>query len=254
MLSKSPGHDAARTRRLLSAPLTIAMSVRSASGKDRRGGDVFEALTRKDGMLSILIADLSSKGELAERHSETLRAAFIRSVEERRRPARILSILNQLRLDPPPPEAEVAFASAFVATFDTGASSMIYASAGHGDLAMVIGQSSHRHLTSTGPLIGVLAEPFFAEREEPLEVNDLVVLVTDGVTESRHRQATELQFGTSGIVRAMASLTHDARAAHDSIARGLDDFAGGYYRDDATIAVLGHTIDASTGVLESMIK
>jgi sigma-B regulation protein RsbU (phosphoserine phosphatase) len=159
--------------------------------------------------------------------------------------------LNRLGLDSPSPEGDVAFASAFVATFDRDARSMIYASAGH-DLAMIIGQRSHRHLTTTGPLIGVIAEPLFAERKEPLGVNDLVVLVTDGVTECRHAHATAMQFGTSGIVRALASTPRrGSRAAHDSIARSLDEFAGGYYRDDATIAVLGRAVGASIGVTQA---
>jgi sigma-B regulation protein RsbU (phosphoserine phosphatase) len=219
-------------------PVTWATSVRSASRENARGGDVFEALTRKDGAISILMADLSSKGALAELHSEALRSVFARCVYDERQPASILAVLNRLKLESPLPESDVAFASAFVATFDAGLGSMVYASAGH-DLGIIIGERSHRHLATTGPLIGVLADPLFAERYEPLGVDELFVLVTDGVTECRCARAEGIQFGTRGIVRALASTrTHDPLAAHDAIVRSLQEFGGGYYRDDATIAVL----------------
>jgi phosphoserine phosphatase RsbU/P len=219
-------------------PITWAMSVRSASRKNARGGDVFEAITHDDGTISILMADLSSKGELAKAQSATLCSAFTRAVEDKLRPAGILAALNRLKLESPSPESDVTCAAAFVATFDVGSRSMIYASAGH-DLAMILRDRSHRHLPTTGPVIGVLAHPLFADRYEPLGADDLLVLVTDGVTECRHAQETASQFGTSGIVSAVASArTNGHRAAHDAIVRSLDAFGGGYYRDDATIAVL----------------
>lgn len=212
--------------------------MRRASSSSTRGGDVFETLTRKDGTTSVLLADLSSKGELAELHSKALRSAFVRSVEEQRQPASILAVLNRVKLETPSPHGDVVFASALVAAIAQGARSMTYASAGH-DPAMIVGERSHRHLETTGPLIGVLADPLFAERREPLGVDDLLVLVTDGVTECRHAKADAIQFGTSGIVRALGSIqSRRPLPAHDLIARSLHEFSGGYYRDDATIAVL----------------
>lgn len=213
--------------------------MRTASCKTSRGLDVFEVLTRGDGPVSILMADLSSKGKLAHVHSNTLRSAFARFAEDERHPARILAMLNRLKRELPSPESDVAFAAAFVATFEKGSHSMLYASAGH-ELAMIVGrQRSHRRLATTGPLIGVLPDPLFAERKEPLSEDDLVVLVTDGVTECRHPYEETLRFGTSGIVCALASARNrDPLAAHDAIARSLDQFGGGYYRDDASVAVL----------------
>jgi phosphoserine phosphatase RsbU/P len=220
------------------SPIRWATSVRRASSTNTRGGDIFEALARKDGTLAVLLADLSSKGDLAELHSKALRSAFTRSVDEQREPASILAVLNRLKLEAPSPQGDVIFASAFVATIRRGSRSMTYASAGH-DLAMIVGERSHRHLATTGPLIGVLPDPLFAERREPLGIDDLLVLVTDGVTECRHAKADTLQFGTNGIVRAMASVrTRRPLPAHDEIARSLHEFSGGYYRDDATIAVI----------------
>ena len=115
---------------------------------------------------------------------------------------------------------------------------MIYASAGH-DPVMVIGKSAHRHLPTTGPLLGIFEDLLFAERTEPLGADDLVVLATDGVTECGVAHGKGPQFGTTGIIRAVASArNHSPRAARDAISRSLDAFARGSYRDDATIAVL----------------
>jgi sigma-B regulation protein RsbU (phosphoserine phosphatase) len=213
--------------------------VRSASPEEWRGGDVFETLTRRDGSISILLADVSSKSSTAVLHSEMLRSAFNRSANTQRHPGRILSSLNALPFDTASPGACVTFASAFVATFDEELRSMTYASAGH-DQAMIIGERSHRHLAVTGPLLGVFVEPAFTERREPFGADELLVLVTDGVTECRHVGAKALRFGTGGIVRALASARIDgSRSACEAIVANVDEFSGRYYRDDATIAVVG---------------
>jgi serine phosphatase RsbU (regulator of sigma subunit) len=219
--------------------LTFAASMRSASLKHRRGGDLFEVVRCKDGTTSVLIADLSSKGAAADLHAASLRSAFKRFVGEQRQPARILSFLNRLTLtfDAASPWTGVLSVSALVATFDQNGRSMTYASAGH-DHAMVIGDTAHRHLSSTGPLMGLFDAPLFAEHNEPLETNDLLVLVTDGVTECRDANGKGMVFGTQGIVQAVASARcGDPRIARDAIGRSLDDFGGRCYRDDATIAV-----------------
>lgn len=219
--------------------LTWATSVRSASPEEWRGGDVFETFAHHDGSLSILLADVSSKSGTAVLHCEMLRSAFNRSAKAQRHPGRILSILNALPFDAPSPVAGVTLASAFVATFGEDVSSMTYASAGH-DLAMIIGARSHRHLAVTGPLLGAFAEPAFTARCEPFGADELLVLVTDGVTECRHPRAQALRFGTNGIVRALASARIDgSRSACDAIVANVDEFSGRYYRDDATIAVVG---------------
>lgn len=223
----------------LSRTLTWATYVRSASSEQYRGGDVFEVVTHPDGSLSVLLADVSSKSSLGRLHSDMLRSAFVRTAKDQRHPARILSRLNELTFDSPSPETSVTFASAFVSTFNPDVTSLSYASAGH-DLAMIIGEHAHRHLVATGPLLGVFVDPSFMERGEPFEPDDLLMLVTDGLTECRHHRAKTLQFGTNGIVRALASARIDGcRSACDAIVASSDDFTGSYYHDDATISVVG---------------
>jgi phosphoserine phosphatase RsbU/P len=219
--------------------LTWAVSIRSASSEQWRGGDVFETFTRQDQSTSILLADISSKSEIARIQSNMLRSAFIRSAEEQRQPSRILSRLNELSFNTSDVAGTVTFASAFVATFSRDAMSVTYASAGH-DLAMIIGEGWHRHLAVTGPLLGVFVDPTFAQREEPFDADDLLIVVTDGITECRHARTKALRFGTNVVVRALASAQIDGScSARDAIVVSFEEFSGRYYRDDATVAIVG---------------
>jgi serine phosphatase RsbU (regulator of sigma subunit) len=209
----------------------------SASSDDRRGGDVFEVFTRDDGSITILLADISSKGHLAELHSDALRSAFIRLSREQWIPTCILSSLNAIGFETPS-KTTVTFASAIVCTIRGDGSLLSYASAGH-DLAMILGERLHRHLKVTGPLLGVFPDPVFGLRTEPLETSDFIVCVTDGVTECRNAYAKSLRFGTSGLVRALTSVRLDGpRMACDAVVRSLDEFGNRHYGDEATIAVV----------------
>jgi serine phosphatase RsbU (regulator of sigma subunit) len=238
VLSSSQGAFCRARIRAVTSAVTFSIASRRATDATIRGGDVFEAVVRPDGSSSVLIADISSKGTPSIAHADTLRHAFRRAAHETNSPGRILSALDALRFEAMSRSFSAIFTTAFVAEIDFSDPQLRYASAGH-EPALVITGRSHRHLRVTGPLLGVLDGARHDECREPFEHGALLVVATDGFSECRNTALDSMQFGTAGIVRALAYDTQrTTRSAAQIVARGADIFTGGWYHDDATVAVI----------------
>jgi serine phosphatase RsbU (regulator of sigma subunit) len=206
-----------------------------------RGGDLFDSYVRPDGSCALLIADASSKGPLSIVHTEIMRRTFrlIASVE--RSPAQMLETLNALRFGSPPPYASVTFASALIVAIEPRSATCRYASAGH-DIGIIARGRAHQHLESTGPVLGIFDDAEYGEHVETFVHGDLLLVATDGFTECRDVSNRSRQFGTSGLVRALASdMAATCRAISQTVVRSADTFTGGRYRDDATLAVIARS-------------
>jgi sigma-B regulation protein RsbU (phosphoserine phosphatase) len=230
-------------RRLLSAfqpvasPVVLSIQRRSASDEAVRGGDVFEMCVRPDGSAAMLLADLSSKGQRSLAHMEMLRTTFRRAACIERSPARLMSMLNTLRFDGSRATLSITFASAFIVNTERTACEVRYASAGH-DIALFVSGRHHRHCSATGPILGIFDDATYTECVESFADDDLFVLATDGVTECRSPIELGRQFGTTGIVKALAQGNPDScMAAASAIVRSADAYTNGRYRDDATVVV-----------------
>ncbi len=135
---------------------------------------------------------------------------------------------------------EIPFASVFIAETDECNSMLRYASAGHEPGLLFSETGHHRHLEPTGPILGLralLPKSTFGERVVSVGC-ELLVIVTDGVTEARRSDGKALSFfGSSGVVRAV----NDARFSRHETAKAIHQaalrHACGTLRDDASIAV-----------------
>jgi sigma-B regulation protein RsbU (phosphoserine phosphatase) len=211
------------------------LAVRSGNNEALRGGDVFETYTNDRGETSIFLADVSSKGPLAVIHAEMLRETFQDAATLELRPRAILARLNRARLDLPNRGMNTTFASAFVASFDPATSEIVYASAGH-ELALVFRGRAHQHLKPTGPIVGILPGATYEDCVVPFDSKDLLIVATDGVSESRSRLEAGREFGSSGIARALSGPRPSGCSAAELVLRSADAFCGGDYRDDAMVA------------------
>jgi serine phosphatase RsbU (regulator of sigma subunit) len=222
--------------------LDYFVAARKAADERHRGGDVFDIVIRADGSSSLLVADVSSKGAPSTEHVSMLRHAFRRSAGATSSPSRIMADLNTLRFQTAPRSLSVIFATAFVAHIERSHRHLLYASAGHVPALLIKGRA-HRHLSMTGPLLGVLGQADHAECRVPFERDALLVIATDGFSECRNVARNSMQFGTAGIVRALAfDKTRSSRSAAETIARTADIFTDGHYQDDATVAVASASV------------
>jgi phosphoserine phosphatase RsbU/P len=136
---------------------------------------------------------------------------------------------------------EVPFASLFIAETDERESKLRYASAGHEPGLLFSGTGRHRHLDPTGPILGLramLPESTFGERVVPVGNSELLVILTDGVTEARHRDGQGLSlFGSTGVVRAVRDAAFNRLGMAKAIHEAASEHARGTVRDDAVVVV-----------------
>jgi serine phosphatase RsbU (regulator of sigma subunit) len=221
-----------------SRAIGYTLEARAARDERLRGGDVFEVYTRADASVSILLADISSKGARAGRHAEILCKEFRRVARREPSPSRIVSALNEVAFEAVDGIPDDTFATLFVASLSPATPGLCYASAGH-DAALIVCGRSHRHLAQTGPIIGIIRDATFDDVVVEFSAGHLLVIATDGFTECRWSVDRTSQFGTTGIVRAIGSDPQRShRSASRSVAMCADAFTGGVYRDDATLVMI----------------
>jgi DNA-binding CsgD family transcriptional regulator len=144
----------------------------------------------------------------------------------------------------------VPFASLFIAISDQREAKLLYASAGHEPGLLFDTTGRHRHLDPTGPILGLqamLTQSVFTERAVPIAGSDLLVVVTDGITEARRSDGAELSFfGSTGVARAVRdarlSLRDTASAVHDAAV----EHARGALSDDASVALFAFAVQQHT--------
>lgn len=207
----------------------VGSAYRSADSRLAVGGDVFDVYRLSDRLAMLLIADVSGKGVDAAVLTAFIKFT-IRGIALRRRdPGFILADFNttfrRTVADP------YLFVSMFVGLLDTEDSRLEYASGGH-DSAFLRRGSKVEQLPVTGPIVGVMEEPF-KTRSIALAPGDTLVLATDGLTEARDARGTFLEAGGAMDVIARAP-KHPQALCDDLIAR-VRKVQGNRMRDDLAV-------------------
>jgi serine phosphatase RsbU (regulator of sigma subunit) len=223
-----------RAYRSESVPLPhceVGSAYLSATNHLAVGGDVFDVYRLSSTQALVLIADVSGKGVdaavLTAFIKFMIRAIALRQSE----PAAILSEFNlafsKAVGDP------YLFVSMFVGVLDTSTLRLQYGSAGH-DSIYLRSRDGVRQLPVTGPVLGVMEEPFSSETID-LSPGDTLVLATDGLTEVRNR-AGEL-LGDDAI-QVIARAGPHAQQLADELVAYVKKCGGRRLRDDLAILAI----------------
>ena len=210
----------------------IGSAYLSATSHAAVGGDVFDMYRLSENRTLLLIADISGKGLDAAVLTAFIKF-MVRAIALRdSAPAAILREFNVVLAkavgDP------YLFASMFVGVLDTDTFRLTYASAGH-DAAYVRGNPDVVPLKVTGPVLGVMEEPFGTETIDLLS-GDALVLATDGLTEVRNPAGEQLL--ESGAMQLIARSGPDAQRLADDIVAKVRSWAGRSVRDDLAVLVV----------------
>jgi sigma-B regulation protein RsbU (phosphoserine phosphatase) len=201
------------------------------------GGDYFGYFPHgRDGVDSF-IGDVSGHGVGAALLMAEARITFLAERLVEPGAAQILARLNGLLHD----DLDRAghFITACCATFDARTRELKYANAGHPPaLLLRSGETRCTPIAAEGVLLGFRKQADFSEVKLTLEAADIVVLYTDGVTETRNL-AGEM-FGTDRFCRAVtAHRSEDPEQVIDGVLAALESFAGAAQReDDLTLVVM----------------
>jgi sigma-B regulation protein RsbU (phosphoserine phosphatase) len=133
------------------------------------------------------------------------------------------------------------FVTFFIGAFDSSTNKLTYCNAGH-QPPLVFRKTRSKEdsivmLRPTGAAIGLVEEAEFGEKTIDLQEGDLIVLYTDGVTETVNTDNQE--FGRERLERLIRQVEHlPLKEVIQRIRLGLEEFSEGKpLADDTTIVV-----------------
>lgn len=131
----------------------------------------------------VAVADVMGKGIPAALCMSMIKFGMDGLQDENTSPQNVLNIINRIV------EKSVdnsMFISMFYGMFDARDSMFSYASAGHEPaLYFNAKEQTFSELSAKGLLLGIKPNVVYEERKQKMEVNDFIVMMTDGVTETR---------------------------------------------------------------------
>ncbi|MBM3294459.1 MAG: FHA domain-containing protein [Candidatus Aminicenantes bacterium] len=177
------------------------------------GGDYYDFLSIDSGRTGVVIADVSGKGVGASLLMASLRAALHSEAGPGHAPPAMVAKLNAFVHKS---SASNDFISFFYAELDRENGGLGYVNAGHNPPLLLGSDGEVRWLEGTGLCLGMLGGSAYEFRTEATRPGDLIVLYTDGITESRNPEGEEY-----GLDRLLAFARANAGASAEAICQCL---------------------------------
>jgi sigma-B regulation protein RsbU (phosphoserine phosphatase) len=203
------------------------------------GGDFFDVFPMRDraGRAGIVIADVTGKGIAAALLMAFARPLMRSALDQARDPVVAVERTNTILVAE---RRSSLFITALAGVLDLRTHVLRLANAGHEPPLFVPGDRSRpiRWLTGSGPLLGAFATLGIAPCEVQLAPGDLVLLYTDGVTDTRG--PSRERFGDDRLL----AVVEDARGAStqevvDAVVAATHTFQGDQpAADDVTIVAV----------------
>ncbi len=196
--------------------IEIGSVLLSATQGSNVGGDTYDAFTFDRRYAMFLVADVSGKGLAAAVDTALVKYSIRTLFSEHRDPGDVLARFGALYARTV--ERPETFVVLFLAVIDLQTGVLRYASAGH-EPAWLRRPGAVVQLPPTGSIIGIEDEPLYETRELTLCSGDLLIVTTDGLTESRDAHNDFL--GAQGAAEWLAALDGSPQSMADAIVRRL---------------------------------
>jgi len=163
-------------------------------------GDYYDVVTRPDGRVYFIIADVSGKGITAALVMASVATAFNIFTRTDPSPADLVRELNETLA---PKTAPTKFVTLVVGLLDPKTGIVEFANAGH-VAPLFVSRGGVAAQTSTDMVVGLFAHAKYRNQQVTLGVGDSLVLFTDGVTEAENE--AEEQFGLAPVETLVNSM------------------------------------------------
>jgi sigma-B regulation protein RsbU (phosphoserine phosphatase) len=199
------------------------------------GGDYLDLFFMPDGRICIGIGDVSGHG-LSSALVMALTRAYVRAFAQVEADlAKVLSTVNQMLIAD---LVDSRYVTLLLVCLDRKNGTLSYASAGHVPGFLMNGAGAiDRVLESSGPPLGLFDDPQFVTSTITLTPPQMVVLLTDGATETT--ASDDAQFGTDGVLKYLQAHQNDSVS---ELAQGIHfaarSFAGDNPQQDDVTAVI----------------
>ena len=207
------------------------------------GGDYYDYITMRDGRLGIVVADVSGHGLGAALIMVATRAA-LRSCADI--PMGLDEILDHVNASLLSDLESGSFVTMSLASLDVDAMSLTYSNAGHpSGYVLDRGGELKYVLESTRIPLGVMADwKGQSTRSIPLERDDILVFLTDGILESGGGEGEA--FGVeSALALVRAHRTEPAEKILERLLQGVHASRRGMPQEDDMTAVICRVVGAS---------
>lgn len=200
-------------------------------------GDFFDFYELPNGNLVLLIADVGDKGAGAALYMAMSRTLFRNYAHmEDLDPAEVIREVNRRILADTP---HGIFLTAVFAVLDVQSATLRYVNAGHNPPLCFTHQTRQiSQLAPSGTLLGIFADSDWETRQLHLEMDDMLVFYTDGITEAENVFGDF--FGNQRLLDAIQTF-HDQGIlpTHQGIISQLNAFTGSNPKtDDVTLMIL----------------
>ena len=199
------------------------------------GGDYYDFIQRDDGRLVIALGDVSGKGTAAALLMSSLHAAIHAQTGSHDTLVETISAVNRYLSDNIPSNR---FVTLFYAELDPESGALSFLNAGHNPPLIVHAAGTVEQLASGGLPLGIKADADYREGRTTMQMGDVLVIYSDGVTEAASPNGEE--FGPTRLYEVV-SRNVDASAAgiRDRIESALTKFSQGTQAaDDITLVIV----------------
>lgn len=216
-----------------SIPEVESIEIATMARPARQVGGDYHAFVERDGVLTMLVADVAGKSMPAALLVSALHAAIQLLFAEGKGLGEVATELNQHlhRWS-----ADNKFVTMVMVSIDREAETIEFVNAGHNPCYLIT-PTALETMKSHGLPIGIMGASRYRSQTRPFPAGSTVVLYSDGITEAEN--VAEEEFGNErleGVIRA--SLAGGASAVRDAIAGAVDAFTlGAAQYDDQTLVV-----------------
>jgi sigma-B regulation protein RsbU (phosphoserine phosphatase) len=144
-------------------------------------GDLYDFLSLDSGRLAISLGDVSGKGLAASLLMANIQATLRDQAHAMPSAVECIRMTNNLMFQNTSPEK---FVTLFYSVLDSKKHTLRYCSAGHEPAILLSGASEARRLSTGGILLGIMSDFPFEEKTVTLNVGDVLVIYSDGVSEA----------------------------------------------------------------------
>lgn len=216
-------------------PNTEALDIGVVSKPAKKmSGDYYHFVQDDNGGISVAVADIIGKGIPAALCMSMIKYAMDSVPEERMQPSAILESLNRVveqNID------DSMFITMFYGIYDPRVHRYYYAGAGHEPgFYYHAASDSFEELKTKGLVLGVSTDAEFEEYEREVKVGDMIVLLSDGVTECRTSEGFIERDEVVAYIRKYLHLP--VQEMVNKVYGELEKLQGFELRDDVTLIVL----------------
>jgi serine phosphatase RsbU (regulator of sigma subunit) len=222
---------------LLSPPpdvpgLRFAHLYRSATQATRVGGDFYDVFEVSEGIVGIIVGDVSGKGLDAAATTALVKTAIKAHAHADISPHVVMDRVNAFMHRH---TAEGAFATVFFAMLDIETGMLSYCSGGHPPALVRHVDGTVRLLEASSPLVGAFDDVGYCSEDERLGPGEVLVLYTDGVIECRGAVGL---YGEDRLVEVVAAWESGAHGLPAAILEDINAFCGGVLADDVAVLAI----------------